>query len=128
MGKFESPSDGEQRIVIWSNYWQWTILCAIYFACDPVIGMLTYTSGVLAMQIILGLKFLDEKENLFNGKLYSIICGINIFAWITQFIGHGIYEKRAPALLTNLLFIFLAPFFEMFEVLNSLTGYRQSEK
>ena len=35
---------------------------------------------------------------------------------------------RAPALTTNLAFIFLAPFFEWFTLLNYLTGYREEDR
>ena len=49
---------------------------------------------------------------------------VEIVAWIAQFVGHGVYEKRAPALLDNLLQAFvLAPFFVFIEGLFML-GYR----
>ena len=53
---------------------------------------------------------------------------LNIGGWIAQFIGHGLFEKRAPALLTNLGFAFFAPFFITFEVMNVLFGFREGEK
>lgn len=28
---------------------------------------------------------------------------VNAATWIAQFVGHGVFEKRAPALLDNLL-------------------------
>jgi uncharacterized membrane protein YGL010W len=71
---------------------------------------------------------LDEKEGMFNGNLYSMIVAGQVFGWCTQFIGHGIYEKRAPAVTTNIMFLFLAPFFETMECLNKLIGYREAEK
>jgi 2-hydroxy fatty acid dioxygenase len=44
--------------------------------------------------------------------------------WIAQFIGHGVAEKRAPALLDNLIgAIVLAPFFVHLEILFAV-GYR----
>ena len=49
---------------------------------------------------------------------------VNLFGWIAQFIGHGCFEKRAPALVTNLVYSLLAPFFQMFEVLNYF-GYKE---
>lgn len=43
--------------------------------------------------------------------------GIHVMAWLAQFYGHGVHEKRAPALLDNLLqALVLAPFFVVFEV------------
>lgn len=53
---------------------------------------------------------------------------INAISWIAQFVGHGVFEGRAPALLDNLVqALFLAPFFVWFEILFSL-GYRPDLK
>ncbi|XP_022987514.1 uncharacterized endoplasmic reticulum membrane protein C16E8.02-like, partial [Cucurbita maxima] len=49
---------------------------------------------------------------------------VQLFCWTNQFIGHGVFEKRAPALLDNLAQVFLmAPFFVFLEVLQSLFKY-----
>jgi uncharacterized membrane protein YGL010W len=32
-----------------------------------------------------------------------VALGIQVFSWIAQFIGHGVFEKRSPALLDNLV-------------------------
>ena len=49
---------------------------------------------------------------------------IEIVSWVAQFVGHGVYEGRAPALLDNLLqAMVLAPFFVFMEFLFML-GYR----
>lgn len=54
--------------------------------------------------------------------------GIHITSWIAQFIGHGKFEGRAPALLDNLVqAFFLAPFFVWFEIL-FFFGYRPELK
>lgn len=54
--------------------------------------------------------------------------GINAVSWIAQFIGHGKFEGRAPALLDNLVqALFLAPFFVVFELMFSM-GYRPELK
>ena len=53
---------------------------------------------------------------------------IHIFSWMAQFVGHGLFEGRAPALLDNLIqAIFLAPFFVWMEVL-FFFGYRSDLK
>ncbi|KAG6907835.1 hypothetical protein DXG01_007217 [Tephrocybe rancida] len=45
-------------------------------------------------------------------------------SWIAQFLGHGLAEKRAPALLDNLVgAVVLAPFFVHLEILFAL-GYK----
>jgi len=52
------------------------------------------------------------------------IAGIlHFMSWIAQFLGHGLAEKRAPALVDNILgAVVLAPFFVHLEILFSL-GY-----
>ncbi|KAK7317245.1 hypothetical protein RJT34_01305 [Clitoria ternatea] len=55
---------------------------------------------------------------------WKVALAAQIFCWTGQFIGHGVFEKRAPALLDNLVQAFLmAPFFVLFEVLQSCFGY-----
>ncbi|KIM45861.1 hypothetical protein M413DRAFT_440916 [Hebeloma cylindrosporum] len=49
---------------------------------------------------------------------------LHAFSWIAQFLGHGVAEGRAPALLDNLIgAVVLAPFFVHLEILFGL-GYR----
>lgn len=64
------------------------------------------------------LNFKDNLEIFWKFTLY-----IHIIAWIAQFIGHGIFEKRAPALLDNLLLTLVAPNFVVLEVMFEL-GYK----
>jgi uncharacterized membrane protein YGL010W len=53
---------------------------------------------------------------------------IHIITWLLQFVGHGKFEGRAPALLDNLAqAFFLAPFFVWMEVLFTF-GYRPQLK
>ncbi|KAJ3478127.1 hypothetical protein NLI96_g9976 [Meripilus lineatus] len=56
-----------------------------------------------------------------NSWKYAAV--IHVVCWIFQFIGHGVFEKRAPALLDNLIgALILAPFFVHIELLFHL-GY-----
>ena len=77
---------------------------------------------------------------VFEGKLFTYLVTLHIISWITQFVGHGIYEskyplffyqnfslERAPALVSNLVFVFIAPFFAVFEMVNIVSGYRQKD-
>ena len=50
---------------------------------------------------------------------------LHIVAWIAQFYGHGVHEGRAPALMDNLGFMGLAPFFVSFELLHYGFGDRE---
>jgi 2-hydroxy fatty acid dioxygenase len=53
------------------------------------------------------------------------VCGIlHVLCWLVQFIGHGAYEGRAPALLDNIFqAVVLAPLFVWLEEL-FMFGYR----
>ncbi|CAH9145426.1 unnamed protein product [Cuscuta epithymum] len=55
---------------------------------------------------------------------WKVVLAAQLFCWTGQFIGHGVFEKRAPALLDNLTQAFLmAPFFVLFEALQTFLGY-----
>jgi len=48
---------------------------------------------------------------------------LHAISWATQFVGHGVYEKRRPALVDNLFQVFIAPLFVILELLFEV-GYR----
>jgi len=51
-----------------------------------------------------------------------------VVSWLAQFVGHGVFEGRAPALLDNIFqALFLAPLFVWLEFL-FLLGYRPELK
>lgn len=55
---------------------------------------------------------------------WKVAVAAQVFCWTGQFIGHGVFEKRSPALLDNLAQAFLmAPYFVLLEVLQSFFGY-----
>ncbi|KAJ2103946.1 hypothetical protein GGI09_000391 [Coemansia sp. S100] len=90
---------------------------AFYVILEPLAGLLTvpiiYSFLVTSQQVVLEAP---------NG--IQIVLGVFVFAWIAQFIGHGVFEKRAPALLDNLVqALVMAPFFVFLEVLFAC-GYR----
>ena len=60
-------------------------------------------------------------------ELHYIALYLHIAAWIAQFYGHGVHEGRAPALMTNLFYSLLAPFFVTFEFMNGVFGYKEKE-
>ncbi|KAF2436492.1 DUF962-domain-containing protein [Tothia fuscella] len=95
---------------------------SLYILMEPVAGALLFPfimGGAAAGNYLLST----------YGATASYWAGaLNIVSWIAQFVGHGKYEGRAPALLDNLVqALFLAPFFVWFEVLFSL-GYRPDLK
>ena len=64
---------------------------------------------------------------MFGGEFFKIITYLQVFGWLTQFVGHGIFEQRAPAVLTNIFFMYIAPFFHTCEVMRQMFGYRDAE-
>ncbi|KAF7981594.1 hypothetical protein HWV62_32646 [Athelia sp. TMB] len=96
-----------------------------YFALEPVAAL------IYAPQMILSL--LTATAFYYHGgdSRIAIAGALHAVSWIAQFAGHGFAEKRAPALLDNLLGgklisnipIVLAPFFVHLEVLFHF-GYR----
>ncbi|KAM0961646.1 hypothetical protein FF1_021018 [Malus domestica] len=55
---------------------------------------------------------------------WKVVLVAQIVCWTGQFIGHGVFEKRAPALLDNLAQAFImAPFFVLLEALQIFFGY-----
>ena len=87
-----------------------TIACLVYstlyILMEPVAG------GMLAPLLLAGTAYANHLTSTYGMKANYIAIGVHIASWLAQFIGHGIYEGRAPALLDNLVqAIFLAPLF-----------------
>ncbi|KAI0341081.1 DUF962-domain-containing protein [Trametopsis cervina] len=95
----------------------WLGLCLAYYAVlDPVATLFYLPQSALSL--------LTATAYAYHPGAFQTAAAINIGAWIAQFIGHGVAEKRAPALLDNILGAFvLAPFFVHLEVLFAL-GYK----
>ena len=90
-------------------FFVWTFISLFYLKADVVVGLLAWLMGV-------GLYIIASRNFMAEDMFYTCL-GLHLFGWITQIVGHGIYEKRAPAITTNLLFLFIAPFFVIIEIL-----------
>lgn len=89
---------------------------------EPVAG------GLLAPLIFAGTATVQHLLATCGAAANYWAIGLHIFAWIAQFVGHGKFEGRAPALLDNIVqALFLAPFFVWLEVLFHF-GYRPELK
>ncbi|KAL1795146.1 hypothetical protein ACET3X_006962 [Alternaria dauci] len=94
----------------------------LYILMEPVAG------AMLAPILIGGTAYANHLTSTYGATANSWAGAVNIACWIAQFVGHGKFEGRAPALLDNLVqAIFLAPFFVWFEILFKL-GYRPELK
>ncbi|KXX75231.1 hypothetical protein MMYC01_208682 [Madurella mycetomatis] len=94
----------------------------LYLLLEPVAG------GALALICLgaaAGTNYLRQQDPI--GTTQTAVA-LHIVCWLLQFVGHGKFEGRAPALLDNLFqAIFLAPLFVWLELL-FMIGYRPELK
>ncbi len=94
----------------------------LYVLMEPVAG------GMLAPLILAATAYANHLTYTYGSIANKWAIGIHISSWLAQFIGHGLFEGRAPALADNLVqAIFLAPFFVWMEFLFYF-GYRPELK
>jgi uncharacterized membrane protein YGL010W len=107
------PNLGTIAALVWGG---------LYVLLEPVAGT------ALAVLCLAGTAACSSIRDANPSLTNQWAIGINIGSWILQFIGHGVFEGRAPALLDNLFqAIFLAPLFVWLEILFKL-GYRAELK
>merc|ERR1711976_873289 len=88
----------------------------LYLNVDLVSGVLStifYGIGFLVGRTM----YLNAAANGTLDELWRPVLIVHIICWIAQFVGHGVFEKRAPALVDNLLLTLVAPDFVIIEVL-----------
>lgn len=94
----------------------------LYLLLEPVAG------GALALICLAaaaGTNYLRLQD---PAGINQIAIAVHVVCWIGQFVGHGKFEGRAPALLDNLFqAVFLAPLFVWLELL-FIMGYRPELK
>lgn len=94
----------------------------LYLLLEPVAG------GALALICLAaaaGTNYLRQQD---PAGITQTAIAVHIVCWLLQFVGHGKFEGRAPALLDNLFqAIFLAPLFVWLELL-FMIGYRPELK
>jgi uncharacterized membrane protein YGL010W len=98
------------------------LLLPVYAYVDMFVGLFTF-----AEYLLLHLLVKDCDFSICCLSSIQTILALHIAAWILQFIGHGVYEKRKPALLDNVLLIFNAPVFVNIEIFIMLFKYREEE-
>jgi uncharacterized membrane protein YGL010W len=82
-----------------------------YVRMQALAGALTAAGLVLALMISGGI------ASLGTAALWIAFVVFFVGGWIIQLVGHSLYEGRRPALADNLLQIFVAPMFLVFEAL-----------
>eukprot|EP00096_Caligus_rogercresseyi_P004490 TRINITY_DN1877_c0_g1_i1.p1 TRINITY_DN1877_c0_g1~~TRINITY_DN1877_c0_g1_i1.p1 ORF type:complete len:206 (+),score=10.30 TRINITY_DN1877_c0_g1_i1:41-619(+) len=135
---------GIHLFCIWNILWsfmyllQFTPPISDFWGCDNVVENYAFYifslymvvflltdiwAGLIGSALIVGIYFvtLGSVQNGatiagFNGWNFAL--GVHVGAWILQFIGHGVFERRAPALLDNVFQAFItAPLFVLLEVM-----------
>lgn len=92
--------------------------CALYILLEPVAGT------ALSVLLLAGTAYGKYLTSTYGMTANIWAAGGFVASWIAQFVGHGLFEGRAPALLDNLFqALFLAPLFVWLELLFFL-GYR----
>ena len=98
---------------------------SLYLALSPNFA------GVSITPFVLG--FAAAANKLTSGankaKVNTIAVAVHVVSWIAQFVGHGKFEGRKPALIDNLVqALFLAPLFVWYEILFKLGFYKQLQR
>ncbi|CAF9909310.1 MAG: hypothetical protein ALECFALPRED_005511 [Alectoria fallacina] len=98
------------------------VYAIVYILMEPVAG------GLLAPLLLAGTAYSEYLTTTYGAIANYWAVGIFVSSWVAQFIGHGLFEGRAPALLDNLVqALVLAPFFVWMEILFFI-GYRPELK
>ncbi|KAL9433554.1 hypothetical protein AB3S75_028398 [Citrus x aurantiifolia] len=94
------------------------IYASFYFCLDKKAGSL---AALLCFACWVGASLLSNRLGF--SLAWKVAVAAQLICWTGQFLGHGIFEKRAPALLDNLIqALLMAPFFVLLEVLQ-VFGY-----
>lgn len=89
---------------------------------EPVAG------GLLAPLLLAATAYGKHLTSTYGSTANYSAGAIHAVCWIAQFIGHGVFEGRKPALIDNLVqALLLAPFFVWMEILFYF-GYRPELK
>ncbi|KAF2179797.1 DUF962-domain-containing protein [Zopfia rhizophila CBS 207.26] len=98
-----------------------TLYSTLYITLSPNLAGASLTPIIMASAA-----FVNRLRSKYNmTKVNSIAVAVHVVSWIAQFIGHGKYEGRKPALLDNLVqALFLAPLFVWYEALFKLGFYK----
>ncbi|KAJ5818153.1 hypothetical protein N7474_003744 [Penicillium riverlandense] len=98
------------------------IYATFYILLEPVAG------GLIAPLVVGSAAYGNYLLGTYGSVVNYYAGGIHVVSWLAQFVGHGVYEGRAPALLDNLVqALLLAPLFVWMEIL-FFFGYRPALK
>ncbi|GFZ12117.1 ER membrane protein, putative [Actinidia rufa] len=113
-------------LFVWPIFFTTAVLLYFHSSFLRLLISLQYWAGSLAAMLCLACWVSGSllAKHLGFSLAWKVVLAAQLFCWTGQFIGHGVFEKRAPALLDNLAQAFLmAPFFVLLEALQSFFGY-----
>ena len=90
-GNFEADPT-KHEIILNTHFMFLGTLSMVYLMVEPFIGFLS--ASLLAILYTLGTYLISFDQEIFGGSLFKIMLVVHIFAWTTQFVGHGIYESK----------------------------------
>ncbi|KDO35273.1 hypothetical protein SPRG_00120 [Saprolegnia parasitica CBS 223.65] len=94
-----------------------------YVALDPIAG--SGASVAIVLLHAMTTAYTTTHVAMHGETPWRILGSLHLGAWILQFIGHGVFERRAPALFESLdQALITAPLFVVLELLLPL-GYRR---
>ena len=96
----------------------------LYIYVDFFVGIITSLEYFVIDFLLINFTF---EERFFGLNDWQTWLLIHVIAWIAQFIGHGFFEKRKPALMDNFLLTLNAPIFVNLETFYFLFNYRKEE-
>ncbi|KAJ9709342.1 hypothetical protein PVL29_001016 [Vitis rotundifolia] len=116
---FELSLSGYKVVLVFNIGFLLTLIYSVFYVrFDPRAGSL---AAFLCLICWVSSSFIASRLGFLLA--YKVVLVVQLLCWTGQFIGHGIFEKRAPALLDNLAQAFLmAPFFVLLEALQA-SGY-----
>ena len=103
-----------------------TCVFPVYLMIDKLTGLISvvFYSAAYCYSIDL-FKQYQGKEVAFGVDHFWFFVYLKAAAWIFQFIGHGVFERRAPALLSNILTTLVAPDFVFIELMYYIFGWNK---
>jgi len=96
------------------------VYAVYYFYLEQPVGIL---ASCFVMVAWISAERLKQHHEL---ELAPVIFSVHVVSWVAQFVGHIVFEGRAPALLDNLAqSFFMAPLFVLLETV-SWCGYKKA--
>lgn len=93
--------------------------CAMLFYLNlHFVGGLVVSTWMYTTHFVFTQELIASESNA-----HFMIGTLHALSWIAQFVGHGVFEGRKPALFDNILQVFSAPLFVTLEVLFMLGFY-----